>query len=247
MRYVLRSRSHEYITLRMKKLRFFNMDCMELLRLIPDNYYDWAIVDPPYFSGPEKRGFYGSINGSEKIKRKDYHISKDNWQLPTIEYYNEIVRVSRNQIIWGINYFEFINLVGSGRIIWNKVNGTSSFSDCEIASISSMNHVRMFTYMWNGMLQGQSVTNGHILQGNVKKREKRIHPTQKPVALYAWLMDKFTKPGNKILDTHGGSMSIAIAAHELNRDIDICEIDSQVFDISINRVKKHVQQLKLPL
>src|SRR5436190_11478234 len=181
---------------------------MELMKRYSNNYFDLAIVDPPYFSGPEKRKYYGNSINKLNIKRTDYNPLNDSWKLPTEEYFNELFRVSKNQIIWGCNYYaKYIPSVG--RIVWNKVNGESSFSDAEIASCSFHDSVRLFSFMWNGMMQGSGF-DGKV-NGNKKLNEKRIHPTQKPVALYKWILDKYAKQDDKILDTHLGSGSIAIA------------------------------------
>ncbi len=218
-------------------------DCMPAMAEMKDNQYDLAIVDPPYFSGPEKMQYYGQKVSSKGVKRTSYKPLENSWSVPMKDYFDELTRVSKNQIIWGINYFQFSP--GSGRIIWDKCNANSSYSDCEIASISSIESTRMFRFMWNGMMQGKSATEGHIQQGNKKICEKRIHPTQKPVILYKWLLDKFAKPGMKILDTHGGSMSIAIACHDLGFDLDLFEIDENYHAAGLKRFDDHVAQLNL--
>ena len=158
---------------------YYNMDCMDGMKEFPDKYFDLAVVDPPYFTGPEKRGFYGRRVSPIGVKRV-YRVSEE-WKIPEKEYFDELIRVSKNQIIWGCNYFKYGFL--PGRIVWDKCNGNSDFSDCEIAACSIHDSVRLFRYMWNGMMQGKSVNEGWIQQGNKKLNEKRIHPTQKPVAL----------------------------------------------------------------
>ncbi len=162
---------------------FYNIDCMEGMKNIPDKYFDLAIVDPPYFKGPNTRKYYGREKSKLKVKRKDYEIiSNDNWEVPEEDYFNELLRVSKHQIIWGINYF--YKCLGSGRIVWDKVNDGSSFSNCEIAYCSFHDSVRIFRYMWRGMFQGKSIAEGHIQQGDKSLNEYRIHPCQKPVKLY---------------------------------------------------------------
>lgn len=224
-----------------------NIDCMEYMKGLPDKSFDLAISDPPYYSGPEKRNFYGQRISSRGVKRVDYGIG-EYWEIPTDVFYKELCRVSKNQIIWGINYFNFRN-VPSGRIIWNKCNGSSTFSDCEIASCSMISTVRMFTYMWNGMMQGKSISEGHseghIAQGNKALNEKRIHPTQKPIALYVWLLRKFAKHGDRILDTHLGSGSSRIAAHQLGYDFIGCEKDKTYFEKEEERFREYVSQMEL--
>lgn len=213
----------------------YNMDCMEYMRSIPDKFFDLAVVDPPYFDGPKKLGYYGGNITSSGVRRKGYKAI--HWEVPQEDYFEELLRISRNQIIWGINYFHY-SIFGPGRIVWNKVNGKSSFSDCEIAYCSMINTVRMFTYMWNGMFQGKSLKEGHIQQGDKRKNEKRIHPTQKPIALYAWILSNYAKRGDKILDTHLGSGSSRIAAYKMGFDFYGTEIDKEYFDAQEKRFKR---------
>lgn len=159
------------------------MDCLPAMELFPDNYFDLAVVEPPYFSGPERRGFYGSKVSKIGVHR-DYPVSPA-WSKPEPEYFKELFRVCRHYIVWGCNYFDY--QFSTGRIVWDKCNGNSSFSDCEIAATNLFSSVRMFRYMWSGMMQGKSITEGDTMQGNKSLNEKRIHPTQKPVALYDWI------------------------------------------------------------
>ncbi len=216
-----------------------NIDCMDAMREMIDNEFDLAIVDPPYFLGPEKRGYYGKKESSIGVKRVDY-LKSNEWKVPGIKYCNELCRVSKHQIIWGINYFSFLH--SPGRIVWDKCNGNSSFSDCELASCSFHDSIRLFRYMWNGMLQGESITHGYKMQGNKKLNEKRIHPTQKPVVLYKWLLKKYAKEGDTILDTHLGSQSSRIAAHDMGFDFTGYEIDKDYFDVGEKRFKNYIQQ-----
>lgn len=225
----------------MTKIELIHGDCEEGMKGKPDNFYDLAFCDPPYFSGPEKREYYGNEFSTHGVKRIDYKPLKGTWKIPNIEYYNEVKRISKNQIIWGINYFDFGN-IGPGRIIWDKVNESSSFSDCEIAFCSLIKSVRIFRFMWHGMMQG-SKSNGSKMEGNKKLNEIRIHQTQKPVQLYKWSLKKFAKPGFKIIDTHGGSFSSVIACIEMGFDITIYEDDKDCFDAAVKRVKNHVAQL----
>lgn len=186
-----------------------------------DKQFDLAICDPPYFSGPDRLGYYGASISSSGVVRDGYEKT-DDWDVPGQDYFDELLRISKHQIIWGINYYYIKNL-GTGRIIWDKVNGDSSFSDCEIAYCSIHDSVRMFSYLWNGMMQGKNMYEGKIQRGNKKLNEKRIHPTQKPVVLYDWLFENYAKPGMKIIDTHLGSGSICISAHKFGVGLVGCE------------------------
>lgn len=225
----------------MPKSIAYNMDCMEAMREMPDGAFDLAVVDPPYFSGPERRGYYGCRISKIGVHR-DYPISPQ-WEVPGPEYFKELKRVSKHYIVWGCNYFKFA--FPSGRIIWDKCNESSSFSDCEIAATDIFNSVRLFRYMWNGMMQGKSVAEGHIQRGNKAKNEVRFHPTQKPVALYAWIFQHYAKPGDKILDTHLGSGSSRIAAYDAGLDFTGYEIDPDYFKAQEERFAAHTAQMSL--
>ena len=242
-------------------VKMHNAHCMDFMRELPDKYYDLAIVDPPYGIGEDGRKSKGRTtrtdgtirNGIDKrngatIFRKTADYSIKNWdeKTPDEEYFNELIRVSKNQIIFGANHFieKIPKANSSGWIVWNKVNGCSDFSDCELAWTSFNKGVRKFDFMWNGMLQG-SESNGLISEGNKSKCEKRIHPTQKPVKLYEWILMNYTKEGDKILDTHGGSGSICIACHNLGFDLDWIELDKEYFDAATKRFKQHSAQLRI--
>lgn len=220
---------------------YYNMDCMEGMKEFSDKYFDLAIVDPPYFSGPEKRNYYGRT--VSPIGVRWYYKPSDEWSIPEKEYFDELIRVSKNQIVWGCNYFDYN--FGSGRIIWDKCNQGSDFSDCEIAYCSMHDSVRLFRYMWNGMMQGKSISEGWIQQGNKALNEKRIHPTQKPVALYEWLLQKYTKFGDKILDTHVGSASSLIACHRMRHDFVGFEKDPHYYDLSKGRLDEERAQMNI--
>lgn len=216
-------------------------DCMDVLKDMHDKSFDLAIVDPPYYSGPERRTFYGSRISNIGVKR--LYEKSEKWEVPTTEYFDELQRVARYYIVWGCNYFDYI--FAPGRIVWDKCNGSSSFSDCEIAATNLFTSVRLFPFMWNGMLQGKSMSEGRIMQGNKKLNEKRVHPTQKPVALYAWLLTKFAKENWTILDTHLGSGSIAIACESLGYSLYGIEKDAHYYYAAKERLKKHKQQMRL--
>jgi len=214
-----------------KNCRIILGDNMEYMKNIPDKYFDLACVDPPYFKGVANKNFYGSNISSTGVKR--LCSKSDNWDsnIPTEEYYKELVRVSKNQIIWGCNYFKFTQ--PAGRLVWDKQNDSSTFSNCEIASISIIDSVKIFRYLWNGMLQG-----------NMKNKETRIHPTQKPIPLYEWIYLNYAKEGMKILDTHLGSGSSAIAAHKVNMNLEFVgiEIDEEYYNNAVKRIKWETSQ-----
>lgn len=218
-----------------------NCDCMEYMRRVPDKAFDLAVVDPPYFSGPERRGYYGSRVSKIGVHR-DYPISPQ-WDIPGVEYFEELQRVAKHYIVWGCNYFDYH--FAPGRIVWDKCNSSSSFSDCELAATDLFTSVRIFRYMWNGMFQGKSFEDGTIQQGNKKLNEKRIHPTQKPVALYRWIFKNYAKPGDRILDTHLGSGSSRIAAYDAGLDFVGCEIDPTYFKLQEERFNEYTAQQSL--
>jgi DNA modification methylase len=212
-------------------IQITNEDNMELMARYPDKYFDLAIVDPPY--GIDMDG--GKIGGNNCGKAKDYTQKDWDSSAPLKEYFNELLRISKNTIIWGANHFiENIPKPNSSCwIVWNKEN-SGNFADCELAYTNFDTAVRMFSFRWNGMLQG-----------DMKNKETRIHPTQKPVALYKWLLDKYAKPNDKILDTYLGSGSIAIACHDYGFDLTACELDKEYFDKAMQRINNHMAQTKL--
>ena len=214
------------------KLTITNEDNMELMARYPDNYFDLAIVDPPYGIGED-----GAKNHSRGKATKPTMYTAKNWDssVPNKEYFNELIRVSKNSIIWGANHFieNIPNANSSCWIVWDKDN-TGNFADSELAYTSFDTAVRNFKWRWNGMLQE-----------DMKNKETRIHPTQKPVALYKWLLDKYAKQGNKILDTHLGSGSIAIACHDYDFELTACELDKEYYDKAIERITNHTSQQKL--
>ena len=220
---------------------YINADCMGWLEVFPDRYFDIAVVDPPYFSGPEKRRYYGRKISPIGVQR--HYEPSPEWEVPGKDYFDELMRVSKHQIIWGCNYFDYP--FGPGRIIWDKCNGGSSFSDCEIAYCSLHDSVRLFRYMWNGMMQGKDIHNGHVQQGDKRLNEKRIHPTQKPVNLYRWIIQRYIKPGWKILDTHVGSASSLIAYHGAGLHFVGFEKDEHMYQRSMERYKTETAQMSI--
>ena len=205
---------------------------MELMSRYEDNYFDLAIVDPPYGIdiGNQSQGKGGGV-----AKKIDYTVKDWDKSSPNLEYFKELKRVSKNQIIWGANHF--INKIPFGSpcwIVWDKVNGGTDFADCELAYTSFKTAVRKISWRWSGMLQQ-----------DMKNKEKRIHPTQKPVKLYEWLLMNYAKEGDKILDTHLGSGSIALACHNLNYDLTACELDKEYFESAMKRINNHTAQLRI--
>ncbi|GGA92670.1 methyltransferase [Puia dinghuensis] len=223
----------------------FNEDCMIGMARFPDKFFDLAIVDPPYgikeHGGKCRTGFAIQKNGSKRLVR-DPGYSKKNWDncSPLPEYFHELFRVSKEQIIWGENHFPSF---GKGRIVWDKVNHGGDQCACEIAFYSGNERIDLVRYMWRGMMQGESITKGMRKQGNVQLNEKRIHPTQKPIALYRWLLNKYGIGCNKILDTHMGSQSSRIAAYHLGFSYWGWEIDKDYFQAGCKRFKEETAQL----
>ena len=218
----------------------YNRDCMEAMREFPDKFFDLAVVDPPYGIGVMSMNYTKSgairTHGYAAAKRRDYR-KQGEWDVaPSEEYFEQLFRVSKKQIIWGGNYFHLPP--SKGFICWDKrVNDqmTNDFSDCELAWISEgLGVARMFRYCWNGMIQG-----------NMKNKEDRFHPTQKPVALYRWIYQHYAKAGDKILDTHLGSGSSRIAAYDAGLDFYGYEIDKTYFDLQEERFAKHTAQQNL--
>jgi site-specific DNA-methyltransferase (adenine-specific) len=200
-------------------INFYNIDCMEFMKECEDNAYDLAIVDPPY--------------RDQNQPTKDMRANGDMKSLegrPDKNYFDELVRVSKNQIIWGANNFQLPQF--KGFVIWEKLTISQKFtmSMAEIASLS----------------EGLSTVSKIIKyapQG--KPDDPRIHPTQKPKELYRWLLKNYAKKGDKILDTHGGSMSSAIACHDMGFDLDIIELDKDYFKVARERFENHTQQIRM--
>lgn len=225
-------------------------DCREGMAGMSDKSFSLAIVDPPYGRGED-----GGTDRCSKVKQKngtrlqclDGGYKKKDWdkEPPPPEYFTDLQRVSQHQIIWGVNYYP-VALPG-GRIIWDKVNDGSDQSGAEIAYNSLNQRVDVVRYMWRGMMQGVSVRRGTVQQGNKALNEKRVHPTQKPVKLYGWLLDTYAKPGQTIIDTHFGSGSLVVAALERGFDVTAYEIDPEYFEAACIRIEQSLQQLQLAL
>ena len=214
------------------EMNITNEDNMALMARYEDNHFDLAIVDPPYGIGED-----GKSNHSRGLLATPKQYTPKNWdkEPPSVQYFKELKRVSKNQIVWGANHFiDRLPYASSCWIAWNKDNGSTDFADCELAYTSFNTAVRMFTWRWNGMLQG-----------NMKDKQQRIHPTEKPIKLYEWLLMNYAKEGDKILDTHLGSGSIALACHNLKYNLTACELDTEYYDAAMKRINNHKKQLKL--
>ncbi len=212
----------------------YNMDCMEVIRKMPDLCFDLAVVDPPYGIG-ESGG--KNKTRSNRAEAQDYKpFAGEDRDAPPPEYFTELARVTKNQIIFGANHFasRLPKVDTPCWIVWDKDNGGSDFADFEMAWTSFNGAARLFRFRWAGMRQG-----------NMKQKEGRIHPTQKPIALYSWIYQKYAKPGDKILDTHLGSGSSRIAAYEVGLDFVGFEIDPDYFKAQEERYAAHIAQVSL--
>jgi site-specific DNA-methyltransferase (adenine-specific) len=212
-----------------------NVDCMEFMSGLPDKAFELALVDPPYGIGASE-SFAGETRKSGNGCALKTAFEKKLWDsaIPNKDYFEELKRVSKNQIIWGANYMTNFLPASMGWIVWDKDNGTTNFSDCELAYTSFDIALRKFLFTWNGMIQG-----------DMKNKEQRIHPTQKPIKLYEWLLTNYAKPGDRILDTHLGSMSSVIACLNLGFEVVGCELDSDYFKAGCERVAQSQRQVRM--
>ena len=208
-------------------IKITNEDNMELMARYEDNYFDLAIVDPPYginicYSPDGKK-----LVTDRKTQEGKYSLlAKEKWDTrPNEDYFKELFRVSKNQIIWGGNFFTEFIPPKQAWLVWDKMNGNSSFSDCEIAFTSFNTGLRIFR--------------------KTIETKNKIHICQKPIKLYEWILDKYAKEGDKILDTHLGSGSIALACHNLKYDLTACELDTEYYNAAMKRLKQHQQQLTI--
>lgn len=213
---------------------FYNMDCLKGMKEFPDKYFDLAIVDPVY-GDVTHGGYMKNLDSTTKLAKPiQYHLSLWNQDKTGKNYFEELFRVSKNQIIWGGNYFTTaINKDSQCWVVWDKKR-TGGFADFEVAWTSFNKASRMFRFMWNGMLQE-----------NMKNKEMRIHPTQKPVALYKWLIEKFAAPNDLILDTHVGSASSLIACHQTGHKYVGFEIDEEYYRLAKKRLDQEISQMNI--
>ena len=204
---------------------------MELMKRYPDKYFDLAIVDPPYgIDADVKNNTNKKQTKKSATKSKKYGSQLWDSEIPNDEYFEELKRVSKKQIIWGANYF---GLVG-GMIYWHKNVTMPTYSTGELAWVSWLNKIDFVNIAWHGMIQH-----------DMSNKENRIHPTQKPVKLYEWILMNYAKEGDKILDTHLGSGSIAIACHNLGFDLTACELDTEYYNNALKRLQQHQAQLQM--
>ncbi len=215
------------------RISIYNEDCLQALKAMADKQFDLAIVDPPYGIGMD--GTIGIGIGKEKgfTRKKEY--TKKNWdkEVPSQEYFDELFRVSKNQIVWGANYFTKQLPVIKNYIFWHKKGQSvdDKFNDGEMA-FASLGRTRMIDIWWNGV-------------GVINSGENKIHPTQKPVKLYKWILENYAKKDWKILDTHLGSGSIAIACWDMGYDLTAYEVDKEYYDNACKRLETHKAQLTL--
>jgi site-specific DNA-methyltransferase (adenine-specific) len=209
------------------KITITNEDCMELMKRTPDNYYSIAICDPPYGLDLANMNMgVGKSKKASKIQNRKWKPKDWDKETPTPEYFAQLFRVSKNQIIWGGNYFDLPPC--KNYIIWDKeIPEGLSFADCEMAWTSFDKAPKMFRH------------SAYLDKAN------KIHPTQKPVQLYKWILKNYAKESDKILDTHGGSLSIAIACAEYGFELDVCELDHEYYAKGVERVKNYLLQQKL--
>ena len=205
--------------------KIYNQDCLKAMKEMSDNQFDLAIVDPPYGYGNKKTDI---LNFRQKEQHREWNIA------PSNEYFIELFRISKNQIVWGGNYFPYIWQFG-GRcfIYWHKGNPVPNFADGELAWTSFDRNAQQFEFRYYGALEGNT------------SASKKFHPTQKPIALYEWLLMNYAKEGDKILDTHLGSGSIAIACYNLGFDLTGYELDKEYFDNAIKRINNHQSQIRI--
>jgi site-specific DNA-methyltransferase (adenine-specific) len=217
-----------------EKITITNEDNMLLMARYPDNYFDLAIVDPPY--GIDFSNFNRTNKASDGTRVKANKYKNSNWDdsIPKDEYFIELIRVSKQQIVWCGNYFPILwNNGCKGFIFWYKGNPVPNFADGELAYTSFNKVAKQFDFRYYGALQGKT------------SADDKIHPTQKPKELYKWLLDNYAQEGDKILDTHLGSGSIAIACHDYGFELTACELDKEYYDKAIQRIKNHTNQQKL--
>ena len=206
-------------------IKLYNADCMEVMKTFKDKQFSLAIVDPPYGFRTEKTGILNFRKGKQE---RQWNVA------PTAEYFDELKRVSKNQIVWGGNYFPELWVNGCRCFIyWHKENPVPNFADGELAWTSFDRNAKQCDYRYYGNLEGKSSA-GY-----------KFHPTQKPIYLYKWILKEFAKEGDTILDTHFGSLSIGIACHDLKFDLTAIELDKDYYEQAKQRLINHQRQITL--
>lgn len=218
-------------------------DGVKAIKTFEKNAFDLGIQDPPYFNGPNTRLFYGKKHSGIGVKRQ--YKKLEEWKIPGTTFFKHNERVCKTHFVFGAQYFKHV--FPSGRFCWDKINGSSGFSDFEMAATNAFDHSRMYRFMWNGMCQGDPA-DGTRMQGNKKLNQKRIHPTEKPIALYKHILKSYGFNGMKVLDCFGGSMSIVLAAIELSLEgfdieITVYEKDPLCYQDAKKRILQHASQL----
>jgi site-specific DNA-methyltransferase (adenine-specific) len=218
-----------------KENEFYCCDCMEILKELPDKYADICLTDPPYGIGMDvqMQKNAGTQYGVAAAPKRDY--GKTNWdKAPSQQFFEEMRRVSKQQIVWGGNYFAAALGNSPCWLVWNKDN-TGDYADCELAFTTFPSAVRMFTWRWNGMLQ----------QEMGSRKEERYHPTQKPVALFVWCLLNYSKPGDLIIDPFSGSGTTALACHKTGRRFICIDKEPEYIEIAKKRYAELIAQQDL--
>jgi len=228
----------------------YNIDCLVGMKEFHDQYFDWAIVDLEYGIGssmPSQKNKYIKQKNGNKIgvKQSNYQHSDWDFKMSSEEYFNELFRISKNQIIFGGNYY---GLKG-GYLVWDKLNGTSDQFGCELAWLSFTKRTDIIYYLWSGMMQGEQcskdVRKALKQIGNKKLNEKRIHETQKPVKLYDWILNEYVPKGSKVIDTHLGSGSNRISNYWFGNEFHGFEISKTKYEAQEKRFNNEISKLRL--
>lgn len=214
-------------------IELLHMDCMEYMKGVPDKFFDLAIVDPPYGIGMGKFNRTNKASNGERIKANKYKNGDWDSDIPDVGYFTELKRISRDQIIWGGNYYFDILGNSKGLICWYKHQPVDNFSDCEYAWVSFDKPAKVFDFPYYGNIEGTT------------SACPKIHPTQKPIQLYRWLLKNYATEGYKILDTHLGSGSSAVACADYKFEFVGLEIDEDYFKLASKRVQNHISQTVL--